>query len=385
MNRAREGWSHGVPVAEADDFRRMVMDTVAQVEAICRRNQVKPSQLPGPSYRAYRYLKSLDLAALPVCDESAAPSRAVRIKNAIATANRIRADLLALPGRAEPAALQHGPAAALLKRIQSQSRAIEEICARLSSSPARLPLPSRRAYQWLKFLSATDNLLSHWATLALVREIIGSLRWIKQRWPGYAFSFEIYPSDYLYRAQVNHTQVRIVAAPGFVGAPPDALEALVRAAVSRRQASATNAVKRYINGEDFAEASLAFELCLERPDGGLKGRHYDLAEVFARVNAAYFDGCMPRPRLQWSRTVTERTMGHYQVESDTVMISIALDDHRVPQYAIDFVMYHELLHKQLGVQFVDGRHYAHTRAFREAEKRFKRYDDAEAFLQSLAR
>ncbi len=48
----------------------------------------------------------------------------------------------------------------------------------------------------------------------------------------------------------------------------------------------------------------------------------------------------------------------------------------VPAYAVDFVMYHELLHKQLGVKVVNGRRYAHTPAFREAELAFKRYDDA---------
>ena len=65
------------------------------------------------------------------------------------------------------------------------------------------------------------------------------------------------------------------------------------------------------------------------------------------------------------------------------MISLALDDARVPVSAIDLVMYHELLHKHLGVQVINGRHYAHTEAFRRAERQFRQYAEAQAFLAQL--
>jgi hypothetical protein len=103
------------------------------------------------------------------------------------------------------------------------------------------------------------------------------------------------------------------------------------------------------------------------------------------VNAAYFDGAMPRPRLTWNQTPTHRKFGHYQTTTDTVMVSLSLDAASVPAYALDFVMYHELLHKQLGVKVVNGRRYAHTPAFREAERTFKRYDDAQKVLARLSR
>ena len=47
-------------------------------------------------------------------------------------------------------------------------------------------------------------------------------------------------------------------------------------------------------------------------------------------------------------------------------------------------MYHELLHKALGAKIVNGRRYVHTHEFRVAERKFKEYEKAQAFLTQLA-
>jgi predicted metal-dependent hydrolase len=78
-------------------------------------------------------------------------------------------------------------------------------------------------------------------------------------------------------------------------------------------------------------------------------------------------------------------MGHYDFFRDLVMLSVTLDDPDVPDFVVDFVMYHELLHKVMGSKVVNGRRYAHTPAFREAERAFPRYEEAEAFLKATAR
>ena len=46
-------------------------------------------------------------------------------------------------------------------------------------------------------------------------------------------------------------------------------------------------------------------------------------------------------------------------------------------------MSHELPHKALGVRVVNGRRYAHTPAFRRAERRFRYYNEAQEYLQKL--
>lgn len=116
------------------------------------------------------------------------------------------------------------------------------------------------------------------------------------------------------------------------------------------------------------------------------GRVYDLGEVFNRVNSAYFDGEMKRPRLVWSRSPTFRKFGHYDWIGDAVMLSRTLDSETVPAFVVDFIMYHELLHKAHGIQWTsDGsRGYAHTARFYRDEKRFGQYEQAEAVIKRLS-
>jgi hypothetical protein len=117
------------------------------------------------------------------------------------------------------------------------------------------------------------------------------------------------------------------------------------------------------------------------------GRVYDLDVVFNRVNAAYFNGEMKRPRLVWSRSPTFRKFGHYDWIGDAVMLSRTLDSQDVPAFVVDFIMYHELLHKAHGIKWTsDGsRGYAHTARFYRDEKRFAQYEAAEAAIKRLAR
>ena len=91
-----------------------------------------------------------------------------------------------------------------------------------------------------------------------------------------------------------------------------------------------------------------------------RGVHHDLAASFDRVNAEYFKGTMSRPHLVWSRTFAARKFGHYDHAHDTVMVNAVLDRKTVPEFAVDLIVYHELLHKQLGITWKNNRIAAHT-------------------------
>lgn len=116
------------------------------------------------------------------------------------------------------------------------------------------------------------------------------------------------------------------------------------------------------------------------------GKYYDLEEVFNNCNRRLFGGKMPRPRvLHWSAKVNHSTMGSYNINEDILMVNKGLDRGDVPAYVLDFVMYHELLHKALGIRNSGTRRMAHTREFREFEKRHPDYERAEAFIQKNAK
>ena len=67
------------------------------------------------------------------------------------------------------------------------------------------------------------------------------------------------------------------------------------------------------------------------------------------------------------------------------MINCGLDRRDVPAYVLDFVMYHELLHKALGVKTSGSRHLSHTKEFRELEKAHPNFEQAQAFIQKIAK
>ncbi|MCL5279557.1 MAG: hypothetical protein M1376_06590, partial [Planctomycetes bacterium] len=116
----------------------------------------------------------------------------------------------------------------------------------------------------------------------------------------------------------------------------------------------------------------------------MRGLHHDLAESFDRVNAAYFGARLSRPRLVWSHSFATRKYGHFDHAHDTVVINAALDRATVPEYVVDFVVYHELLHRELGITWKRNRIAAHTPELAAKERQFREYDQAKAVLRKLA-
>lgn len=109
-----------------------------------------------------------------------------------------------------------------------------------------------------------------------------------------------------------------------------------------------------------------------------------LAASFQRVNRKYFDGRLEQPILAWSQRRTRREFGRYLIETDQLIISRTLAAAKTPDWVLDFVMYHELLHKHFGVRRSNGRSYSHTPEFRRAERRYDRYEMANEYLKKLS-
>jgi hypothetical protein len=90
-----------------------------------------------------------------------------------------------------------------------------------------------------------------------------------------------------------------------------------------------------------------------------------LVEAFNRINDEYFYGMMEMPNMIWGQN-SLRKLGSYQYGSDTVSISRVLDD--APRHLLDYVVYHELLHKKHKFSHKNGRNLHHSPEFRKQEK-----------------
>ncbi|MBI5740470.1 MAG: SprT-like domain-containing protein [Nitrospirae bacterium] len=111
-----------------------------------------------------------------------------------------------------------------------------------------------------------------------------------------------------------------------------------------------------------------------------KGKRYDLSGIFNALNEEYFEG-RTTASITWGRgclrrAARKRTLGSYSHHNKLIRISPLLDTHKVPQYFLEHVVYHEMLHADMGVGTVGGRRSVHSREFREREKMFKHYSRA---------
>jgi hypothetical protein len=115
-----------------------------------------------------------------------------------------------------------------------------------------------------------------------------------------------------------------------------------------------------------------------------RGRAYDLSSVFARLNAQFFAGALRVP-VTWGRGSGRArrgglTFGSYDPVLRLIRIHPVLDRPEVPAYFLESVLFHEMLHHQMGgVTDRGGRTVYHTRAFREAEARYPGHAEALAW------
>jgi hypothetical protein len=114
-----------------------------------------------------------------------------------------------------------------------------------------------------------------------------------------------------------------------------------------------------------------------------KGRWQHLDLIFDRVNQEYFEGKLERPRLSWSATRSRRILGRYDATHHTVFISLLFDSPRVPDYVLDYILYHELLHIRHPSRASECRFINHTPEFRAAERKFKNYKKATEWIRKI--
>lgn len=116
---------------------------------------------------------------------------------------------------------------------------------------------------------------------------------------------------------------------------------------------------------------------------GANGHHYHLEEIFDDLNRRFFYGLMGRPQMTWSNNHSRHSLGHYDPAHNTIVVSKIFDQPTVPRYAIEYLVYHEMLHLRHPVKMRGSRRCVHSRAFQEEEKLFPELEQAKKFLKHL--
>jgi hypothetical protein len=118
---------------------------------------------------------------------------------------------------------------------------------------------------------------------------------------------------------------------------------------------------------------------------GPRGRHFDLEKMFDELNETYFARTLRRPHIGWSTRTWRRQFGCYDPGPNQILLNRRMDHSDVPQVAVEYVLYHEMLHvkhpsRPSGCSLV-----SHSPEFRAEEKLFADFTRARRILDHLAR
>jgi predicted metal-dependent hydrolase len=173
------------------------------------------------------------------------------------------------------------------------------------------------------------------------------------------------------------------------GAPEEVVRAIAhillakmyRKPISRRYAAR---YRKYVGSHEVVDkAHLVRQMRGRKQLHSPQGRVYHLDTIFEDLNQRFFHGLMGRPRMSWSRDKTRRILGHYDPAHNAIVISRIFDHPAIPPYAVEYIVYHEMLHLKHPVRLRGSRRCVHSAEFQAEEKLFPEAERAEAFLKRL--
>ena len=142
--------------------------------------------------------------------------------------------------------------------------------------------------------------------------------------------------------------------------------------------------RRYVSSHHISEkAHLLRQVRGRKRIETAQGRFYNLESVFDDLNVRFFYGLLARPQMTWSRDHARNSLGHYDPAHNAIVVSRVFDHPRVPRYAVEYIVYHEMLHLKHPVKLRGSRRCVHSAEFQAEERVFPDLERAKQFLQLL--
>ena len=215
-------------------------------------------------------------------------------------------------------------------------------------------------------------------------------RELRPRVPAPEMRIDFYPF-----ANVNNTirmregKLHVRLSDLLEGAPESVIEAIAHillAKIYRKpiQPSQSTRYRRYVASHDIsAKAHLVRQIRGRKRIASAKGHAYHLEEIFDLLNTQFFYGLLARPRMTWSQSRSRRSLGHYDPAHNAIVVSRIFDHPVVPRCAVEYIVYHEMLHLKHPVKLRGSRRCVHGKEFQAEEKLFPHLHQAKAFLKTL--
>lgn len=146
------------------------------------------------------------------------------------------------------------------------------------------------------------------------------------------------------------------------------------------------AVGDYLSGSERAAATIdgfieerrALHVASDRPQSALRteGLHHDLRAILDGLADRHFGGEVDA-KITWGKRVQPKRhqrslqLGTYLPDERLIRIHPVLDQPWVPNYFVEAVVFHEMLHHDMPAVVRNGRRQYHTRAFKTRERSFE--------------
>ncbi len=371
----RRELSEPIPPGRLAKLQKWVSEALRSINQVLAFHKLELNALFAPSRKAYEFLARVDFSKARVGEAprlQAPVSEVVRFRGLKNFFHRLLTDLSTAnsPERTEELyGLLCRTSESIERQIQTQGFRTDHLA------------PGARAIRgWLGYFSRREHFGAYLEALKTAKPIFDSAvrRSGKFRTPVILY---FQPQKNLYKLRGDQHGTRISFPAGMIGFNGNQFTRLADFSLrlSRKNEEILTAL--------FGDPCRIIQAQIAELGGQVDrsaGKCYNLTDSFDRVNMAYYEGAMARPRLIWSRTFTQRVFGHYNYAHDTVMVSRSLDQPEVPEFVVDFIMYHELLHKKLGLRWEENRKKAHPPEFRREMLKFKQYQEAKGIIKQLS-
>jgi predicted metal-dependent hydrolase len=204
------------------------------------------------------------------------------------------------------------------------------------------------------------------------------------------FRIEFYPFASLSsNIKIREGRLQVRLSDLLEGAPENVIESIAHillAKIYRKpiESAHTTRFRRYVSSHDMrAKSHLLRQVRGRKRIGSAKGVVYHLEEMFDELNHRFFHGLLARPRMTWSQVRSRRSLAHYDPAHNAIVVSRIFDQPLVPRYAIEYILYHEMLHLKHPVKMRGSRRCVHGKEFQADEKLFPQFRQAKAFLKGL--
>jgi predicted metal-dependent hydrolase len=173
------------------------------------------------------------------------------------------------------------------------------------------------------------------------------------------------------------------------GAPESVLRALAHILLAKMyrqpiERGHSARYRKYIHSHEIrSKAHLVRQVRGRKRIASARGHHYDLDAIFEDLNRRFFGGMQARPQLSWSPGRARNLLGHYDPAHNAIIVSRIFDHPAVPRYAVEYIVYHEMLHLRHPVKLSGSRRCVHSSDFRAEERLFPQLEAAQRFLRRL--